>query len=104
MLVLVLMAALLWFTFDALGFRKTALVEEWGMFWSFDNGSYLDQTANRFFGHIPRVLGYWLTPNSFVGMNIVFFWCFLPSRLCFTESCAVWSPKALGLRLLRRRC
>jgi hypothetical protein len=56
------------------GLRGLGLVDEWFVYWSFTtSNSWLTIIdANRLGQLIPYYLSYLLTPNSFVGLNIVF--------------------------------
>ena len=72
--VFALLLAALWIPF---GFSKTGLLEEWSLFAVLDRGGRVVGLL-QLGGHETRplvllgwALGYWLTPNSFVGLNLV---------------------------------
>jgi hypothetical protein len=74
MLALLLLAAAVWLPF---GVHKTGLIEEWTFYKFLDEGQSVigaeglrDQTTRPFL-LLSWALGYWLTPDSFVGLNLV---------------------------------
>ncbi|MFN8373377.1 MAG: hypothetical protein U0694_10955 [Anaerolineae bacterium] len=55
------------------GLRTTGLAEEWNLFYAFDTGESWQNLLplNRLAQYVPFYLGYLLTPDSFVGLNLV---------------------------------
>lgn len=86
MLGLLLLALASWGPF---GLRTTGLVEEWSYYRLFDAGQsflradFLMTQPNRVFVLLSYAIGYWLTPDSFVGLNIVHILWFLGKGLLF---------------------
>ncbi|MCC7452120.1 MAG: hypothetical protein IT324_32245 [Anaerolineae bacterium] len=77
---LVLLVIMLWLPF---GLTPTGLIEEWSLYQAFDKGQsflhadFLISQPNRLFLLLSYAIGYWLTPDSFVGLNLVHLLFFL---------------------------
>lgn len=74
---ILLCATALWAPF---GFRRTGLMEEWGFYYRFDllpalglRALSVPGQANRPLIALPVMLGYLLSPDSFVGLNVLLF-------------------------------
>lgn len=68
-LALALLASLFW---HVLGLKSTGLIEDWTWYERFDQGmGNLVVQNNRPLLLLVYAIGHWLTPNSFVGLNLV---------------------------------
>jgi hypothetical protein len=76
-LVVIAFAALIAALWAPIGVRGTAMIEEWSFYVAFDNGvraiapEILKGQSNRPFLLVSYALAHWLTPDSFVGLNVV---------------------------------
>jgi hypothetical protein len=85
---LLVMVVALWLPF---GMQKIGLIEEWSAYADFDQGlpffaaNHLQTQPNRLSNILTYALGYQLTPNSFIGLNIVFIVIFVVKGILFYQ-------------------